>query len=371
MSSMHARDLVHACEAAGQAEAAAAALREIEREAQAEATARAERKARQEADEATRKAARAVADGEVREGLRVALAAAGWGLVADDHATATRLVGAEAWGYGDRTTAQVLVGRLQGYVERAAERVGAAEVSSEDAAMVADPEVREIVLRGCRHLSGLDADRASEENGVGWSPTTSWTGHWLAGHDALDERAAAVGLGLLRIHQRQLSADMQARLFGAVREAARPRLPAVREPASAPVEVVPPLDSVPDDAVPVPEVPAEVAVPEPEAAQVVEEPDPVVDPLEVEPARSAAKAPRVEQAENVAARARLVAVGEAMYGPRWMADLARDLGVNDRTVRRWDSGYTPIPATLWADIAAAARRRRDALDAVIAGLDVP
>jgi hypothetical protein len=28
-------------------------------------------------------------------------------------------------------------------------------------------------------------------------------------------------------------------------------------------------------------------------------------------------------------------VGPALYGPRWQVELARALGVSDRTVRRW------------------------------------
>lgn len=31
-------------------------------------------------------------------------------------------------------------------------------------------------------------------------------------------------------------------------------------------------------------------------------------------------------------------IGEALYGPRWQSDLARDLGVSDRTMRRWAAG---------------------------------
>lgn len=31
----------------------------------------------------------------------------------------------------------------------------------------------------------------------------------------------------------------------------------------------------------------------------------------------------------------LAVIGEALYGPRWQSDLARDLGVTDRTMRRW------------------------------------
>lgn len=42
--------------------------------------------------------------------------------------------------------------------------------------------------------------------------------------------------------------------------------------------------------------------------------------------------------------------GEALYGPRWQSDLARDLNVSDRTVRRWDAGQNEIPAGVWADL---------------------
>jgi len=38
-------------------------------------------------------------------------------------------------------------------------------------------------------------------------------------------------------------------------------------------------------------------------------------------------------------------VGAALYGPRWQSELARDLGVSDRTVRRWAAGEQPIPDT--------------------------
>jgi len=35
--------------------------------------------------------------------------------------------------------------------------------------------------------------------------------------------------------------------------------------------------------------------------------------------------------------------GEALYGPRWQSELARDLGVSDRTMRRWVAGDTALP----------------------------
>lgn len=43
--------------------------------------------------------------------------------------------------------------------------------------------------------------------------------------------------------------------------------------------------------------------------------------------------------------------GEALFGPRWKSELARALGVTDRTMRRWDAGTHPIPDTLAADLA--------------------
>lgn len=39
----------------------------------------------------------------------------------------------------------------------------------------------------------------------------------------------------------------------------------------------------------------------------------------------------------------LRSAGEALYGPRWQTELARALGVSDRTVRRWVAGATPVP----------------------------
>lgn len=39
--------------------------------------------------------------------------------------------------------------------------------------------------------------------------------------------------------------------------------------------------------------------------------------------------------------------GEALYGARWQSDLARDLGVSDRTVRRWAAGSFAVPAGVW------------------------
>lgn len=56
--------------------------------------------------------------------------------------------------------------------------------------------------------------------------------------------------------------------------------------------------------------------------------------------------------------------GKALYGPRWQSDIARDLGVSDRTVRRWDAGQNAIPPGVWANIRALLTTRGVALASV-------
>jgi hypothetical protein len=43
-------------------------------------------------------------------------------------------------------------------------------------------------------------------------------------------------------------------------------------------------------------------------------------------------------------------LGEFLYGAEWVAPLGRDLGVNDRTMRRWVAGTEHIPNGVWNDI---------------------
>jgi hypothetical protein len=45
-------------------------------------------------------------------------------------------------------------------------------------------------------------------------------------------------------------------------------------------------------------------------------------------------------------------VGCALYGERWQTPLARELGVADRTVRRWVSGKDMPKPGVFADLAA-------------------
>lgn len=54
---------------------------------------------------------------------------------------------------------------------------------------------------------------------------------------------------------------------------------------------------------------------------------------------------------------RLLELGRAMYGPRWQREVARALGVADRTVRRWASGQSDIPAVVEVRLVGVARVR--------------
>jgi hypothetical protein len=60
----------------------------------------------------------------------------------------------------------------------------------------------------------------------------------------------------------------------------------------------------------------------------------------------------------------LRAVGEALYGPRWQCELARELAVADRTIRRWAAGTSPIPDIRAELLAVLRARQMDWRDAV-------
>ena len=51
-----------------------------------------------------------------------------------------------------------------------------------------------------------------------------------------------------------------------------------------------------------------------------------------------------------------------MYGPQWQSALARDLGVSDRTVRRWVAGATDMPSGLYVDLLRLTLERAAVLD---------
>lgn len=46
----------------------------------------------------------------------------------------------------------------------------------------------------------------------------------------------------------------------------------------------------------------------------------------------------------------LIECGRALYGQQWQSPLARDLGVSDRTIRRWVAGQFPVPDGVAADL---------------------
>ena len=60
----------------------------------------------------------------------------------------------------------------------------------------------------------------------------------------------------------------------------------------------------------------------------------------------------------------LVEAGEALYGPRWQTELARDLGVSDRTMRRWVADTSDVPAGLYVDLLRLTQERAAVLDAL-------
>ena len=65
---------------------------------------------------------------------------------------------------------------------------------------------------------------------------------------------------------------------------------------------------------------------------------------------------------------RLRALGFALFGDLWQSPLARELGVADRTVRRWIRSDTAIPADVWPRLAAIADRRLELLQTARAAL---
>jgi hypothetical protein len=60
----------------------------------------------------------------------------------------------------------------------------------------------------------------------------------------------------------------------------------------------------------------------------------------------------------------LIEAGEALYGPRWQSELARSLGVSDRTVRRWATGQNAVPSGVMADLLTLVQDRAAVLNAL-------
>jgi hypothetical protein len=54
--------------------------------------------------------------------------------------------------------------------------------------------------------------------------------------------------------------------------------------------------------------------------------------------------------------------GEALYGPLWQSQLARDLNISDRTIRRWLAGADDMPPGVAMDLLRLVMERAQALD---------
>ena len=48
--------------------------------------------------------------------------------------------------------------------------------------------------------------------------------------------------------------------------------------------------------------------------------------------------------------------GKALYGARWQTDMAKAVGLTDRTIRAYASGSSKIPPDFWADVCKLLRR---------------
>ena len=60
----------------------------------------------------------------------------------------------------------------------------------------------------------------------------------------------------------------------------------------------------------------------------------------------------------------LTETGEALYGPQWQSQLARDLGCNLRTMQRWAAGVNDPPDGIWVDLLRLSQERAMMLDAL-------
>ena len=64
-------------------------------------------------------------------------------------------------------------------------------------------------------------------------------------------------------------------------------------------------------------------------------------------------------------RITIILVGEALYGPRFQRELAKDLNVNERTMRRWVAGDFEPPASIQNDLLELLLNRRAKIDPLI------
>ena len=57
--------------------------------------------------------------------------------------------------------------------------------------------------------------------------------------------------------------------------------------------------------------------------------------------------------------------GKALYGERWQTDMAKAVGLTDRTIRGYASGSSKIPPGLWADVCKLLRRNSQETKALL------
>jgi hypothetical protein len=62
---------------------------------------------------------------------------------------------------------------------------------------------------------------------------------------------------------------------------------------------------------------------------------------------------------------RLRKFGELLFGVRWQTELAKALSVSDRTVRRWLSGDTKVPPSVYEELKIMLVKRRAAIEEVL------
>ena len=61
----------------------------------------------------------------------------------------------------------------------------------------------------------------------------------------------------------------------------------------------------------------------------------------------------------------LTACGEALFGPRWQSEMSRALAVDDRTIRRWVAGDSPVPVGVAVDLLRLLSERAAEIDDLI------
>lgn len=66
----------------------------------------------------------------------------------------------------------------------------------------------------------------------------------------------------------------------------------------------------------------------------------------------------------------IVTYGRALHGARFHSLLAAELGVNEKTVRRWCTGESPVPDDVWQTLRTLAAKKAGEL-AALAALNSP